>query len=258
MAVHVPGLSRSYRRLIVISRLVIILIGIVAFTASNIVPTLQFGHVNWNDLFGHLGAFIVILVSLDWFFNEKVRRELISEVVESAFGRSLFTETGIYGFLSDSKKIDYSSYFTSTEPITFGLHYDQRFIADNFTALEQRIAKGLNTTVLLLDLSSEAFKYLASNGESVSSAKTNQEHDLRNLRRLKSQDKRGCLIVLQHKAVLRYSFVAQSSAVWIRFYKNSAGIGEVPAFEFRSDGKAFSFFKSDLEALILQSGELPL
>jgi hypothetical protein len=250
--------SVGYKRLTTIVRIAIILVGGAMFVGGNLLPEFHYLHVRWNDLLSHLGAFIAILVSLDWFFNEKIRRELIVDVADQVYGLSNIHKSGISTFEGNSKNVDYLEYFSSPDHLFIGLHYDPRLVFDNIELFKERIRRGFPTTILLLSMSSDAFNYLGAIGENKDIALSSNKLDMQEFAQLKAGDEKGVLKILVHSVVLRYSFVATHNSAWVRFYKNSVGLGSVPALEIRRGGAMFDFVMQDIKALVGHSKEATL
>jgi hypothetical protein len=244
-------ISLSSKRLSLIVRLLFLVVGLVLMVASPFVLPEKLGALRITEIVTNMGAFVVATIAVQWVFDEKMRRELMSDVALHAIGNSNVARSGVCNFVDDTKQIDYSDQIQKSDTLVVGLHYSPRFVEDNFVSLRARVARS-KSTIFLISADAEALRFLTS-------VRQESEHVIPNLRKIESligqinQNAKYKITVLKHNAILRYSFVLGDDYVWVKPYRNSFGMVKPPGLQVKSGSPFFEFYKQDIERLIAEA-----
>lgn len=208
--------------------------------------------VTLDEALANLGVLLLTIGGVQWLFEAHMREQLCQEIASLTIRNIRVATSGLSDVLESSKDVDYSEEIKTSRTLLIGLNYSPRILEDYIEEFRERGTTGLKTIAIVLRQGTEAAQYLSS---------TNEEsaHIEPNLRKLKSivhelnANYAGKIELLEHSAVLRYSFVSSDSSIWIKPYRNSAGRSKVPALQLKSGSTLHSYFKQDIDALMQQA-----
>lgn len=229
----------------------LLILGLLMVIGSNLfdVAVLK---VNLDEALANLGVLFFMIGGVQWLFEASMRDQLYQEITSLTIKNVRVATSGLSDVLESSKDVDYSEEIKKSRTLFIGLNYTPRILEDYIEEFRERATTGLNTIAIVLKQGTEAAQYL-------SSTKEESAHIEPNLLKLKSivrelnTNHTGKIELLQHSAVLRYSFVSSDSFIWIKPYRNSTGRSKVPALQLKSGSTLHSYFKQDIDALMLQA-----
>lgn len=239
-------ISSNSKLLLVVAGLLLILIGNgFDFTILKI---------DIDSLVVNLGALLLVVGTLQWIFDEGVRKEIVQEISVATLGTDRIYKNGIRDCLDNSRKLDEENIWKATDSLVIGVHYSNRFFDDNADIIKYRVQNNKTTDIFHIDETSEAANYLrdSKSGRSDIGEKTRNLIEL-----IETEFNSSSLIkVIKHNRVLRYSFIKTDQAVWARFFTNSQGYSIIPAVKVEVGSPLFEFFDQDIKRLLEQSNEL--
>lgn len=235
------------------SKLLLIVAGLILILTGNGFDC-AFLKIDIDSLVVNIGALLLVVGTLQWIFDENVRKEIIQEISEAALGTDRIHKNGIRDCLDNSKKIDEENIWKATSSLFVGAHYSNRFIDDHADIIKNRIANNKETILFHVNENSEAAKYLRNSN----SGKSDIYEQTKNLNELIISEFGGSKLIkiLKHGRILRYSFILTDQAVWVRFFTNSEGYSVVPAIKVEVGSPLFDFFSNDIQRLMEQSHEI--
>jgi hypothetical protein len=204
-----------------------------------------------DELLAHLGVLIALIFALQWIYDNHVRERHFEEIRAAILKTTNVAESGICDFADDSITVDYADALARSKEVVLGLLYSPRFLERYFELLRGLAKSGAKIDVLLIEKGCPALAIVTDRPE----PKTHVVPDLdKCVGIVKQLQQEGPNVRLHfHKAVLRYSFVKMDNAIWVRFYRNSAGRGSVPAFAVKSRTKLYDFFDNDIQELLAKA-----
>jgi hypothetical protein len=230
------------------------LIGIVLIVLGNAF-SLTVWHVKIHEVVSNVGALILVVGVLQWFFDEESRQHLIERISAHIDGylskRDNLTRLGAAECTIDSKLLvsdPWANELVEARTLAIGIHYSDGFIARFEAIIRARIAQNRTTQVLHSDPNGFAKSYL----EGCLSKAVNLEAKVAQLHRLVSTrfGNSSKIRMIPHSRVLRYSFVFSEKALWIIFLTNTDGYEpSLPAFRITGDTPLFEFLKRDIADL---------
>lgn len=229
----------------------IIIIGLIMLLVGAKFPSMLWIGINWGSFFSDLGLYVAVVVALQWYYDKRTKDEMVVSVVEAALSNSNVVRSGIENFTQDTKQIDYNSLLSHGEEVTIGFLHSSRLVDDNFDRLTERAMSGKKTTILLSDPKGAAIKYLLT-------LTTVKDHVIPSIQKViarvdehinRRDGVKEKINVKHHDAVLRYSFVHSREGIWVKMYRNSAGMGTTPGIYIRSGSPLYNFFNSDIQTL---------
>ena len=202
--------------------------------------------INIGSQLANIGALILIIGVLQWFFDRKVRHSFFMEIKREIVGSTRIAESGISDFYTDSKDVDFIEHFISSQHITIGVNYSAKLIDNSIALLGERTSKGLTTTILVVDPSCDAGKFLKTDYDLPDIA-----HGVAKIQQIVDDiDRSKSLIsVVLVKTILRYSFVRFDSRIWVVVGTNGLGRRAVPGFFVSKGGEWFKHFDDDINLL---------
>ena len=229
-------------------RLKLVLFGLVLIVAAN---TFHFTilKVPLDRVVAEVGALILIVGVLHFFYEMRIRQEMLREVAASVLENQRIHNSGVSDCLVNSRDVNEAVHWEQAKNLTVGIQYSSRFFEDFRGVLESRCAAGKETTVLALKPESDATRYL----KGTHTGLANVAEGLQRIRALldeASADSGHSVPLLQHDRVLRYSFIRTEEAVWIKFFANSLDRTTVPAMRFRANTPLYNFVSGDVDRLI--------
>ena len=196
-----------------------------------------------------VGALILIVGVLHFFYEMRIRQEMLREVAASFLENQRIHNSGVSDCLVNSREVNEAAHWRRAKNLTIGIQYSSKFFEDFHDVLKSRCAAGKETTVLALEPESDAARYLKGTGTGVANVAEGRER----IRALLDDASAGggrSVPLLRHNRVLRYSFIRTEEAVWIKFFANSRERATVPAMRFRVDTPLYDFVSSDVNRLI--------
>jgi hypothetical protein len=230
------------------AQLILVTLGLLLFAAGSSAH-LTVMKVSVDHLLAELGALLLIVGTLHFLFEMRLRREMLKEVAASVLGNQRLYDSGLSDCLMNSRQVDEREHWQRAETLTVGLQYSSRFFEDFHDVLKSRCAVGKRTTVLVLDPASAAAEYLRSTG----TGWANVDEGVAKIRGLLTE---MALVggttptLLRHDRVLRYSFIRTEEAIWIKFFTNSKNRATVPAIRVRSNSPLYAFASADIDRLL--------
>jgi hypothetical protein len=97
--------SVSSKRLSLLIRLAFLLAGSALMIGASFVLPERVGTLRLAEIVTNLGAFFVATISVQWAFDEKMRRELMDDVALYVLGNVNVAASGICNFVQDTKEI---------------------------------------------------------------------------------------------------------------------------------------------------------
>jgi hypothetical protein len=202
-----------------------------------------------------VGALILLVGTLQWFFDEDSREEFVGAISDNVReylnNRDRFSELGISDCLIDSKGICVNGHqeeFIGSEKFALGIHYSDGTVARFEKTIRERIALNKITEIAYVDATGIAAGYLSN----CLAATVNLQEKITQLFGVVSSRFSASPYVklIKHDRVLRYSFIYTEKCIWITFLTNSAPHEpEVPALRISNESALFEFFKRDIQHL---------
>ena len=210
--------------------------------------------ISIDSLIVNLGALLLVVGTLQWIFDEGLRKEIVYEISSAALGTDRIHRNGVSDCIDNSKKINDENLWKISNSLCIGVHYSNRFFDDNTDIIKHRISNNKTTHFFHIDESSSAADYLSSSN----SGRSDIGKKTTNLKQLISTEfsDSELIKVLIHSRVLRYSFIKTDQSIWVRFFTNSEGYSVIPALKVEAGTPMFDFFNSDIKRLMEQSNEL--
>ena len=235
------------------SKLLIIVLGLLLIFVGNGFDV-TFFKVDIDSLIVNVGALLLVIGTLQWLFDEGVRKEIVQEISLATLGTDRIYKSGISDCIENSKKIEEENIWRASSSLLIGVHYSNRFMEDNSDIVMDRINNKKYTSLFHIDEDSAAADYLRSScsGTSDIGEKTKNMKSF-----IDVEFKSSAFVKVHvHKRVLRYSFIKTDQAIWVKFFTNSEGYSVVPAIKVDVGSPFFSFFNNDINELMEQSDEL--
>jgi hypothetical protein len=235
------------------SKLIIIVLGLVFILVGN-----GFNYsilkIDIDSLLVNLGALLLVIGTLQWIFDEGMRKEIVQEISIATLGTDRIYRNGLRDCTENSRKIDEDNLWKVTNVLIIGVHYSNRFIEDNADVIKSRIAAGKSTKIFHINESSLAADYLSES----KSGKADIGEKTKNLTSLVGNEfgNSNLIEIIGHDRVLRYSFIKTDQTIWVKFFTNSAGYSVIPAIKVETGTPLFEFFESDINRLLEQRCEL--
>lgn len=235
------------------SKLIIVVLGLCLILIGN-----GFNYsalkIDFDSLIVNLGALLLVIGTLQWIFDEGMRREIVREISIATLGTDRIYRSGLRDCTENSRKIDEDNLWKSSQTLIIGVHYSNRFIKDNADVIKHRIASEKATKIFHIKEDSLAAKYLfeSHSGKSSIGEKT------KNLESLITNEfgDSNLVEIIGHARILRYSFIKTDQTIWVKFFTNSAGYSVIPAIKVETGTPLFEFFDSDITRLLEQRCEL--
>lgn len=235
------------------SKLLIIVIGLCFILTGN---GFEYSilKIDVDSLLVNLGTLLLVIGTLQWIFDERMRKEIVQEISIATLGNDRIHRNGLRDCTDNSRKIDEDNLWKATTSLIIGVHYSNRFVEDNADVIKSRIVDKKETHIFHIDENSLAAKYLVDS----KSGKSNIGEKTKNLKGLiESEFSNSELVkIVKHSRVLRYSFIKTDQTIWVKFFTNSEGYSIIPAVKVETGTPLFEFFNSDIERLMEQSCEL--
>ncbi len=215
--------------------------------AQNITCTLY--KVDLGNALANLGALLLITGALQWLFDSYVKHELFHEISSRTIKNVNVSKSGISDIEISSIDVDYKTAILSSRDITIGINYSPRLLEEYIDEFKERSKMKYTTTILLLDLSSDAAQYIKSIKDESGHLEPNNKK-IRSIVNDLNAINDGTVTIKEHKSVLRYSFFRSDNTIWIKPYKNSNGRSKVPAIEVAIDTPLYTYYNNDINNLI--------
>lgn len=221
-------------------------IGVVLIGAAN---TFQYEwlKVQLDRLLAEVGALIMVVGMLHWFFEFGLREEMLEQVASTAAGSADLHKCGLDACQLNARQVDDSAHWEQSAQLTIGYQYSASFLKNFHEVLRERCRKGLPTTIAILRAEGTAARYLR---DSTTGNPAVGKSVVEVVALLKEIDPGQRVRLLFHDRVLRYSFIQTDEFMWIKFYANSPARATVPAFKVRCNTPLFQFFADDATRLL--------
>lgn len=194
----------------------------------------------------NLGALFAVIGVLQTVFDDRARKQLMSDIYATVLGSVRVRDAGIVDAVSNSLDVDYSAAIRYSHRLVIGVHYSAEFFKKYMNCFSDRAKSTLQTTIALIDPDGEAAKYLIDNR----SARRDIQGEIDRIHSVLSE---CCVQYETHNRVLRYTFVMADNDIWVRFFTNGEWRSHVPAIHLTRGGKMFGFFESDINKFLEQS-----
>ena len=119
-----------------------------------------FAKVDVDNFVAEVGALFLVVGSLQFLFEMRLRRELLSEVASAVIGSERVVASGLIDWLEDSRKVSDEEHWRHSKKLTVGIQYSPKFLDDHHAIVRARCVAGLDTTVLVLKPDGDAASYL--------------------------------------------------------------------------------------------------
>jgi hypothetical protein len=226
----------------------IIVVGLMFWVVGSNIHDVHFFAVDIGPTLAELGFLISVLTLFHWIYESKVRDEIVQDIVVAATGSNRLAGSGMVDYVPNARKIEYAPDLLQAKSVIVCVHYSPRFLEDNFPIIAGRSKGDQRTTVVALKEESASLQYLLS-------ARGEHDHIQPNIRKIRSlverlKDAGANVELVEHDTILRYSFVKMDGTIWLKFYRNSPGMAEIPAVRVREGSSLFEFLDEDISSLI--------
>ena len=231
-----------------------LILGLVLLLLGQMTKDFIIFSVEVGNLMSSFGALVLFVLATQWVLDQHMRGELIEDVYNAALRASEVVSAKIVRYVRRSTDLNNSDDIQTAPNLIVAMHYSSDFITRHAEALVARCERGLPTTMLVSKPDGAAVKFLSSSEREVGHIQPNIKKIVSRLREF-SDGRKGEIAVKFHDSVLRYSFVYCENYVWIKFYRNSKGVTNVPALKVQKGSDFFEFFEQDIISLVNASSE---
>jgi len=232
----------------------IVCLGVFLLAVAAKFPSIQFIGLELSNIFTNVGTFFLVIMSMQWLFEEFTREDLVSDLSSRIIGNQNVASCGIVNFVSSTHEIPYTTVFGEPGTIIVGFQYSSRIIDDYIGRLRDRALNGFNTVIIMFKEGGAAQRYLADSRHEtrhISAELANVIRKVREANKDLPQDK--MISIHQHDVIMRYSFVMTDNGIWVKLYKNSRGTAEVPRFLVQRGSALYDFYRKDVEAFLREA-----
>jgi hypothetical protein len=244
------GPIARYRATIIF--LALFVIGTILIGVSNMFQY-EWMKVQLDRLMAEVGALILVVGILHWFFEFGLRKEMLREVARTAAGSAHVHQCGLDTCSLNARDVDERAHWSQSANLTIGYQYSPSFFKEFHEVFRERCRRGLPTTVTILHADGAAARYLHDSTTGNPTVRQSVSEIVALFREI-DPNRDGCKILF-HDRVLRYSFIQTNEQIWIKFYANSPERTTVPAFKVRADTPLFKFFADDIKRVLEHSRE---
>lgn len=233
----------------------LVILGLLLILASNLF-SVQILNMKLHEMLANIGALILIVGTLQWFFDEDSRSELISNVTEAIRNylerRDQLTSNGLTDCVLDSKILaghETREILIKSEQFAIGIHYSDGTIARYEKVIQERLALKKITQIVHSNDQGIAVAYLE---KSITPAVDLPKRIelLRQLIKGKFGENNNLIKLVTHERVLHYSFIYSDHFLWIIFMTSTSHYEpQVPALCLSAGSPLFEFFKNDIKCL---------
>ena len=211
--------------------------------------------IDLDVLLANLGALFLVIGVLQWMYDIKLKNEFLEEMRKTIDGNNNLIINGLENCNINSREIKDLDLWKKSENLIIGVQYAPSFFKNHFDVFEERASNDKKTTILVLNPSSNAAKWLEETKSGTGNIASKVQDVINTLSPLNDQSNDKKVSIFQHSRILRYSFIFTESSIWIRFCTNSAFYSLVPAFKIRKESPLFSFFKRDIDEMVKNSAD---
>jgi len=202
--------------------------------------------IKLDELVANVGALFLIAGLLQWFFDNRARRGFFDEIKESITGSKSVADSGIVRYYADSKMVDLSDQFLTSDRLIIGVNYSAKLIDSQISSLHNRAKSGKGMHILIVRHNSIAGEFLR--------ADYNNPDIAAGLNKIRgivdSFDKDHLVKIDEINTILRYSFIIFDRCAWIIMGTNAPGRRAVPGFLIQDRSPWFEHFENDVTLLI--------
>jgi hypothetical protein len=211
-------------------------------------------NIKLHEVISNVGALILVVGVLQWFFDEESRQNLInrigSHIDAHLIQKENLTRCGLISCELDSKHIisaEYAAELIASEKLIIGIHYSDTAVARFESIIRTRESQNKTTQIIHSDANGISKPYL----EKCLSVPINLSNKISQLESfVSSRFQPPTVQMTKHGRVLRYSFVASSQIIWIIFLTNTDGYEPaIPALRLSQGSPLYEFFKKDISDL---------
>ncbi len=211
---------------------------------------LSFLKVSIDHLLAEVGALLLVVGILHWFFELGLRKETIREVVATISGDTRLHDAGFVSCMMNSREVNDAEEWRNAASLVVGVQYSPKFFKDFHEIIRERSASGRPTKAILLRPGGAAESYLRSTGTGNPRVRECVEEIKQLLQETESDPNVPKTSVAFHDRVLRYSFIQTDDFIWVKFFTNSPDRAEVPALKVRAGTPLYRFFSEDTQRMI--------
>jgi hypothetical protein len=241
-------ISIATSRKALLIRLVIALVGLVAILCSVLIPE-KIAGLPLQEITRELATFVIASLLVHWIYESHIKHEIFQDVTDYVIKRGNVSRSGIADYCENTKDIDYSDILNKSVSVIIGLHYSPRIIEDNHHCLAQRARHGKETIIIASTPHGNAIDFLKRVRGENDHVDANVKKIYSLIREINKASAKKPVRLLYHDEVLRYSFVLTDEQVWIKLYRNSRGLSNVPGIAVSAGTRLFDFFKADIHNL---------
>ena len=233
---------------------ILVTIGLACVLAANLFDYSVY-KIDIDVTLANVGVLFCMMGGIQWLYDISVRQQLHEEITSLTISNINIVNSGIADIILRSKDVDYSYSIKSSKLLIIGMNYSPRILEDYIDEFRERSGKGLDSTITVIDIKSEAGKLIFKSLGNSSHIESNIEK-LNGIVREINDAGKGKIKLLYHSTILRYSFVQTEDAIWIKPYRNSEGRHTIPATKVKDGTRLHQFYASDINSLIKQSATL--
>ncbi|MBW7568475.1 hypothetical protein KIF53_20900 [Chromobacterium subtsugae] len=237
----------------------LMVIGLVLIFLGNIFK-LTVLEVKMHELIANIGALLLVVGVMQWFFDQEGRRLIIDDVkstLDFYFSkhdgeikkRDFVRSGGVIDFLEHSRDLhsdDNRKELGEVSKFIIGVHYSDGFLSRFKDLIESRLSRGKEVHIHRVKAGGAAAKYLEHwhVGAIVSQCISKQD-------RVVGAFKNGNLITIRDvDAVQKYSFIYTEKFIWVILSTSSMGyVASIPALKIQAGTAMYEFLKNDIENL---------
>ena len=237
--------------------LIIIIVGMLFLLAGAKMPPLNWIGISWSNFFTDVGLYIAVVGAFQFYYDNRVKHELVTKVAESALSNAKVAQSGVSNFTNNTKHINYETMLSQSEEITIGFHHSARFVDDHVFELRSRGKKGKKTSVLLANPDGRAVNFLSKAGYPSDHIKPEIEKNINRIEQINNEPGVKEKIKMKyHDTILRYAFVHSIEGTWIKTYRNSTGLATTPGIFIRSGSPLYDFYQKDIDDLRMEAQDV--
>lgn len=233
--------------------LVMLIIALLLITIGQIESTTEILKINFGTILSNFGSFIGFIAVSQWLYDQFVRQNFFEEIATTIVNCQSIQSSGIVEFFPDSKRIDITSYISTSKEMLVTTLYSNRIIEANIDNLRKRVVSGKKLIILSLAINKLTAQYLDSiNWIKLNKLKIHDEDINQTVQELNSI-KKNTVTRKHFDTIPKYTALMFDHDIIIIFNTNSQGKKTTPALRIHAGSELFDFFKKDLEEFSKQA-----